>query len=338
MRECVQRWLVCPSCLPREVELEVRVRRREDDDIVSGSLLCSRCGGEYPIREGIAFLHPDPQWQPIPSNKYEMAPVVSSYLWSHYGDLLGDEEHLDAYRVWASLADARGGRALDIGCAVGRFALDLSAQSELVIGVDLSLSFVRAARRMAREGKVVVDLIEEGNILRNVTIPASPLWRPERVEFLVADALSLPFRSSTFTTVASLNVVDKVPVPLEHLREMDRVASADDAQVILSDPFSWSREVAEEEHWLGGRKEGRFSGYGIDNIEHLLGGKGDVFSSPWEIERKGACWWKIRTHRNHFELIRSLYLTARRGRGLEGISTLVTIDERGEDDAREHCL
>jgi hypothetical protein len=37
-----------------------------------------------------------------------------------------------------------------------------------------------------------------------------------------------------------------------------------------------------------------------------------TFSPPWRVTRADAVWWKLRSHRNHFELIRSETLLAER--------------------------
>jgi SAM-dependent methyltransferase len=132
------------------------------------------------------------------------------------------------------------------------------------------------------------------------------------VEFIVGDALALPFRSKVFSAVASLNLIDKVPLPLNHLKETNRVSKEKGAQFLFSDPFSWSSDVAEEENWLGGKDHGPHSGRGMDNILLLLTGKKGDLKPTWDITSKGHIWWRIRNHRNHFELIRSCSIKAKR--------------------------
>ena len=60
--------------------------------------------------------------------------MVSSYLWSHYGDILGDPEASSAYAEWAGLMNGGAGMALDIGSAVGRFAFEMSRTRDFVVG------------------------------------------------------------------------------------------------------------------------------------------------------------------------------------------------------------
>jgi hypothetical protein len=99
---------------------------------------------------------------------------------------------------------------------------------------------------------------------------------------------------------------------MSHLAETNRVARADQAQFLFSDPFSWSTEVAPEEDWLGGKPKGHFPGRGKDNIIALLEGKIGPLSPVWKVDAQGHIWWKIRTHSNHFEMIRSCFIKASR--------------------------
>ncbi|MCX7988672.1 MAG: hypothetical protein N2647_04450, partial [Thermodesulfovibrio sp.] len=113
-----------------------------------------------------------------------------------------------------------------------------------------------------------------------------------------------------FTKVASLNIVDKVPFPINHIKEMDRVSAFSNAQILISDPYSWSEEVARIEDWLGGKEEGEFKGFGQDNVAKILEGFGGYLEHPWKVVDRGTMLWRIRNHRNHSELIKSLYVKA----------------------------
>jgi hypothetical protein len=91
---------------------------------------------------------------------------------------------------------------------------------------------------------------------------------------------------------------------------MNRVTRDSDSQFLLSDPFSWSIDVAPVEEWLGGKAEGCYGGKGLANIAALLSdGRGEL-APAWRVNKPGEVWWKIRTHSNHYELIRSQYIHA----------------------------
>ncbi len=305
--------LVCPTCLPLEKELQFHTEKRHGDDILSGFLKCNACGIRYPIEEGIASLFPKSRGRKKEEpSKYESFSVGASYLWSHFSDLLEEEEASTAYKEWADLIAYQNGFSLDAGCAVGRFTFEMGMKSDFAVGIDNSHSFIRTARELMKNRQLEVIIKEEGRLTREERIQLPEKWHTDKVEFIVGDAQVLPFRSRSFSSLASLNLVDKVPLPLAHLIEMNRIARERDAQFLFSDPFSWASEVAREEDWLGGTNEGPFPGEGVNNVVSLLAGKKGELSPPWKIDKQGHVWWKIRTHRNHFELIRSCFIKASR--------------------------
>lgn len=55
--------------------------------------------------------------------------MLSSYPWSHCGDLLGDEFATDAYVRWAELMHQNSGLCIDTGSAAGRFSFELAMAS-----------------------------------------------------------------------------------------------------------------------------------------------------------------------------------------------------------------
>ncbi len=312
MKKALLDILICPHCLPEEQGLGETVTAARQADIVEGTLQCRRCRAVYPIREGVAFLNPPQSAAGETRNRYETLPLLSSYLWSHFGDLLPDEHATDAYRRWAELMGPDAGLCLDTGSAVGRFTFDMARKFDFVVGIDSSVSFIRAARELMLHRQTELALPEEGVLTRPATLIFPEDWSTDNTEFIVGDAQALPFRSGAFGGVSSLNVVDKVPQPLVHLREINRVAGKTKAQFLFSDPFSWSTETAPEEEWLGGKPQGPFAGRGRDNIIALLAGSRGLLSPAWQIEAHGHIWWKIRTHSNHFEMIRSCFIKARR--------------------------
>uniref|UniRef100_A0A7V4GA78 Methyltransferase domain-containing protein n=1 Tax=Desulfobacca acetoxidans TaxID=60893 RepID=A0A7V4GA78_9BACT len=312
MHQALLDLLICPRCLPGEQPLKATLAAVEGEDILEGMLGCAHCGTHYPIQEGIAFLDPHPREGGTGDNRYETPAVVSSYLWSHYGDLWQDEFATDAYRRWAALMEPMRGLCLDTGSAVGRFTFEMAKKFDSVIGVDNSVAFIRTSRELRRKRGRQLALREEGTLTRTEALVFPEDWPTHNTEFIVGDAQALPFRAGAFAGVSSLNVVDKVPQPLTHLRELNRVAAGRGAQLLFSDPFSWSEEAAEEKEWLGGQRSGPFSGRALDHIQDLLKGQGDHLLPPWSIEKSGQVWWTIRTHANHYERIQSCLIKARR--------------------------
>lgn len=304
--------LVCPHCLPAELPLAADILDERAGDIETGSLSCPQCGMRYPIVDGVALLDPQTTDSQRAANKYETGEVLSSYLWSHFSDLCEEEQASQAYAAWARMMQPQHGVALDAGSAVGRFTFEMSRRCDFAIGIDASQAFIRAARRLMRERSMVVPLKDEGLLRREITIHLPDTWRGDRVEFIVANALALPFRQKSIALFSSLNLIDKVPDPLRHLREMNRVTRNEDAQFLLSDPFSWSTEAAPVAAWLGGKTQGRFAGKGLANVSAMLAESEGELAPAWRVGESGSVWWTIRTHSNHYELIRSCYVHAKR--------------------------
>ncbi|WP_319547822.1 Trm112 family protein [Desulfogranum marinum] len=305
-------FLVCPSCLPKNAPFDVTIIQADDDDIEVGTLACTACGAVFPIHDGIAHLDPFKDQYGATENKYEHQEVVSSYLWSHYSDLFDQEYASEAYAAWSRQINPAEGIGVDAGGAVGRFTFELSTKCDFAIGVDNSVAFVQTARQLMKERSISFALKDEGLLTRAASFTLPESWQSEKVEFIVGNALALPLRSASIAAYASLNLIDKVPSPLRHLREMNRVTRDTDAQFLLSDPFSWSTEAAPVEEWLGGKKEGLYAGKGLDNVVGILSASDPENQLPWQIMHKGKAWWKIRTHTNHYELIQSCYLKASR--------------------------
>lgn len=310
MKEFILPHLICPACLPREEALELRSGRTVGSDIIAGDLSCRRCKRLFPIRDGIALLLPD-GGSAGRQLRYSDSETINRYLWSHYGDLTGDPEADTAAASWRELIEQTDGPALDAGCAVGRHLFEAAARSSWAVGCDLSPEFIRTARIIATEGRGSFTLPLEGKLRERFSFELPPGWG-DNLEFVVADALALPFARGSFAAVSSLNLLDRVAHPLAHLYEMNRVARTAAARFLCADPFSWTTDAAPEERWLGGTALGPYAGRGVDTVRALLTGKDRVLIPPWNIQREGNITWSMRSHRNHRELIRSDYLLAQR--------------------------
>lgn len=311
MKEFLLPHLICPACLPKEHPLDVKIRKRNrhcDTDIQSGELLCPACRRSFPIKDGVATLLVHQESCAI---RYEDQDMVSRYLWSHYSDLLTGQETDCSPFFWGTLLE-RGAAAFDAGCSVGRLVFEMGTMGEWAVGCDLSGSFISAARDFMNNRRCKFSLPLEGNLRELFDIAMPDSWHTEKVEFIVADAQYIPFRRETFQQVSSLNLLDRVPYPLAHLYEMNRVAARKSAAFLFADPFSWLTSPAPEERWLGGCATGRYAGRGRDIVKGLLQGKDSVLRPSWQVEKTGQHRWLLRTHQNHRELICSDFMVGKR--------------------------
>jgi uncharacterized protein YbaR (Trm112 family) len=304
--------LVCPVCKDHETPLTLTARETRADEVVAGFLDCPRCKTRHPIIDGVAEILPDPRSKDLRASqrRYERGPALSSYLWAHFGDLAGDVRAGALFKKLAPLFRDAPGPLLDAGSAVGRMVFETASAVGCAIGVDLCRGFIRAARTMLLEGAVTFELVLEGRLTELVNIQAPDDWAGLEADFLTADATALPFPKALFGSACSLNLLDKLPYPMLHLRELDRVAKPRDASLLVADPFSWSEDAAEPDQWLGGLPSGAFAGRGIDNLGREM--RAGLGGPPWTVADQGAAEWALRTHANHAESITSQYLQGKR--------------------------
>lgn len=209
---------------------------------------------------------------------YERSSVRDEYLAFHYPDpasdplraLLGERTpSLDERFPWAvrPLWSPRpNGRALDVGCAVGRMAIELARDHKDAIGLDLSPNLIAAARRVTEAGEVSYSTLLEGELrtLHRVAIDV-----PGNVSFQVGDALALPFDDRTFETVIALNLIDRVPDPRKAIAELTRV-TAMGGDLIVASPYTWLKDYCPPEAWLGGTEQGGKRVRGFETLRTLV--------------------------------------------------------------------
>jgi len=305
MKQFLRDFLICPACLQDQIPLDLISERSEGDDILEGALVCTGCGRQYAIVDGTAdFVAHAPHRETDP---YETPAMTATYLWAQFADWFDppDTEASGAYVHWHDLLANADGPMVDVGCGVGRLALSLGDGTVPVVGVDRSRPFIRAARQLAANGHLTFPLRMEGRITEPRTIHLPSHVCPNVIEFIVADALRLPFRDQSFSRVATVNLIDKVPRPLDHLVEINRIATATNAAWLFADPFSWSETVASPERWLGGTDQGAYCGSGLKNVRRLLEGCNGAIIPAWQLTKTEVVHWRLRTHPNHSEQIRS---------------------------------
>ncbi len=322
MKQFLTPWLICPAHNETQTALMLNHSglQHDDDDILEADLVCPQCQAVYTIRQGIADLAPAITPRPAAQDKYELNTVVGAYLWSQFGDLHPEDDAMraetvkpsNAYAQWGNLFSYEGSPFLDVGCAVGRLVFEAASQGNVAIGVDLSRAFIEAARMIARTGRIDTRLTVEGELTRPFSLELPERFRVNHVEFIIADALALPFRSDLFGGLASLNILDKVPLPLRHLEELSRVGRHKGCELVVSDPYSWSCDVTARKAWLGGTDEGAFSGRGVDNVAALLEGRDGIIRPAFQVLPQANVHWTIRNHPRHAEQITSLPLYATR--------------------------
>ncbi len=193
-------------------------------------------------------------------NPYESTKLVDEYLLFHFGepeDVLpwpqGPPDALDfAVRTvdqtfpWDSIPTP--GRALDLGCAVGRSSFELSTRCESVVGIDYSAAFIRAAETIRTEGELAYRRLEEAGQFTSAMARRPAAARPERVEFETGDAMNLRDDLGAFHLVHAANLVCRLTEPA---RFLDRLPSLLESggYLVLTTPCTWLEEFTPRDNW-----------------------------------------------------------------------------------------
>ena len=203
---------------------------------------------------------------------YESDAVLSQYLMAHYGPypeaLLQEggliQASLDAPRRAAEqLAEwvRRGGssqgslgRALDLGCAVGRSTFELASPAcgfAEAVGVDISNRFIEVANKLRECRRMDYDMLVEGEVSERVTAALEEGIDASRVRFIHGDACALPADLGMFDAVLAANVLDRVPDPAKLLTQIAASLRSGGVAMITS-PFSWNDKYTNKANWIGG--------------------------------------------------------------------------------------
>ncbi len=194
---------------------------------------------------------------PTADSFYETNKAISEYLLFHYGKeahFNGPLEALDFAKRCAELATRhplKHGRALDLGCAVGRSACELSAYFEETIGIDFSYGLIDAAERIRDGANLDAQIAIEGDLLETITLERPSSTRPHCLRFQQGDAMSLPAELGTFDFVLMANLIDRLPDPARCLSEISDSINQGGILAITS-PYTWLEEYTPKEKWLGG--------------------------------------------------------------------------------------
>jgi hypothetical protein len=164
---------------------------------------------------------------------YETDKAVAEYLMFHFGapgDILPYPPSIAPHgaldfaartgRICARAAAAAGlplDAALDVGCAVGGTAFDLSRDFSRVVGIDFSHAFVAAANALKAAGAAGYTCAVEGELCAKRTAVLPPGVRAERAAFRQGDACALATAEELggrFTVIHGANLLCRLPDPM----------------------------------------------------------------------------------------------------------------------------
>lgn len=195
------------------------------------------------------------------SNVYETTKLVDEYLLFHYGsetDILPDggdwpEEMRGSLGFaertvkWFSPGKVR--RGLDLGCAVGRSAFEMSRDCGEVIGIDFSHAFITAAEALRQGEELSYQRLEEGRLSTGLTARAP--FAAENIAFQQGDAMSLPEALGAFDRVHAANLLCRLPEPERLLRRLPSLV-VDGGELVLATPCTWLEDFTPMGNWPAG--------------------------------------------------------------------------------------
>lgn len=239
-------------------------------------------------------------------NPYESLRYLEEYLLFHYGQprrvcpfpfipsgLLRFHERLRRECLMPIRA-AGPTRALDLGCGVGRFTFELGRVADRALGLDSSRRFVAAARRMARDKALTVQVGESGGQFGSRRLVLPHALRRSVVEFDTADALDLSaLPEAAFQVVAAINLLCRLASPRRFLEQTPRVV-APGGQLLIASPFSWLKQYTPRRQWL-------------TSLQVRL-----LLSPHFRLRRRRDLPLVIREHRRKYQLIVSEVLVFQR--------------------------
>ena len=225
----------------------------------------------------------------LPEAMYESDAAVAQYCEAHYGKPYFGVENFPVSCVKHALSYLKSnpmGKALDIGCAVGRATFELAKTFSFVTGLDFSARFIRIAFQLQEKGIIHYELTEEGDIVSYHEKRLSDLGLDhlsDRVAFFQADATNLKPLYTGYDFILAANLIDRLYDPAKFLATIHERLNPGGV-LMLTSPYTWLEAFTQRDKWVGGfRKDGEpFTT--LSGIETLLRPHFRMLGVPKDIE------------------------------------------------------
>lgn len=197
------------------------------------------------------------------NNQYESEKLLAEYLLFHFAktyEILpvsqswpaGMHEALDfTRRTVAHFSPGNVARGLDLGCAVGRSAFEMSRTCQSVLGIDFSHAFIQAAESLRRGESIFYSRREEAAIVTRLEVRSPVGIDAARLSFQQGDAMNLPAGLGTFDRVHAANLVCRLPEPERLLARLPGLLNPG-GELVLATPCTWLEEFTPPENWPSG--------------------------------------------------------------------------------------
>jgi putative 4-mercaptohistidine N1-methyltranferase len=148
-------------------------------------------------------------------------------------------------------------RCLDVGCSVGRSALEFARFFSHVDAIDFSARFIQSGVRLQQGDEVLYEIPTEGELTVGRAISLDRIGLADvghRVNFMQGDACNLKDLFTDYDLVFAGNLVDRLYDPALFL---DTIAGRlrPDGMLVITSPYTWLEEYTQKAKWVGGRRE-----------------------------------------------------------------------------------
>ncbi|MEZ7863283.1 MAG: 5-histidylcysteine sulfoxide synthase [Aeromonadaceae bacterium] len=220
-------------------------------------------------------------------NPYETDIRVAQSLDAHYGpDHFGVSNFAQALVARVAGLVPLGGKALDMGCSVGRTSLELARYCCEVDGVDFSARFIDVALTLARQDRFRYALPSEGDLLEYCEARLSPLGigaeQVARVHFSQGDACNLKPKYQGYDLILAANLIEQLRDPKRFLLDVAHRLNAGGI-LVLSSTYHWQESLTPKEHWLGGIRENGEALASYPALQRLLAPAFDELAEPQDL-------------------------------------------------------
>ncbi len=221
-------------------------------------------------------------------NPYETVELVNQYMEFHYGDSYFNIENYPARCAKLCLqlmADRKKGKALDLGCAVGRTSFELAHEFDEVIGLDLSARFIECATKLKEKGSLKYNVITEGELVTPSKAELSKLnldKTKDKVSFYQEDACNLDSHHEEYDLIFAGNLLDRLQDPKQFLRSVHNYLSVNGI-LVMSSPYTLLVEYTPRENWMGGYVENEKEIHVLEGMKTVLESHFSMINEPIDV-------------------------------------------------------
>lgn len=221
-------------------------------------------------------------------SNYENDKMLSEYAEFHYGDRYYEVANFPqtlAEIAIKALGDKPAGKALDIGCSVGRASFELAKHFDHVTGIDFSARLINLGVQLATHGVIRYSIVDEGELLFHRERHLTDLGladASDKVEFLQGDACNLKQHFKGYDLIMAANLIDRLYEPALFLSMIhDRINSG--GVLLIASPYTWLEENTTKENWLGGIKKDGENVSTLDALKAILGKHFNLMAAPQQV-------------------------------------------------------